>query len=224
VAVLATGSELRTPGESLGPGEIFESNRSLIGAALTAVGAEIELLPIVGDDDRAHREALRAGLVADILVTSGGVSVGPHDLVRRLADEIGIEKVFWGVAVKPGKPLFFGTRDRTLVFGLPGNPVSALVGTLVFVGPAVLRLQGAAEIGPAYEVGRAGARLERDAQRDQFIRARRRDEIEGTVLDAIVGQESHMIVRTAAANALVHVPRGTGAVAQNDFVHYIVLA
>ena len=93
-----------------------------------------------------------------MLVSSGGVSVGPHDLVRRILAELGVEEDFWGVAVRPGKPVAFGVRGRTLVFGLPGNPVSALVGVELFVRPALLALQGATDPGPAYETAQARAR------------------------------------------------------------------
>ena len=221
VAVLATGSELRAPGEPLGQGEIFESNRPMIAAALEPAGAEVELLPVVRDEEDAHREALERGLMADVLVTSGGVSVGPHDLVRKVASELGVEEVFWGVAVKPGKPLSFGTKGETLVFGLPGNPVSSLVGALLFVGPAVLARQGLAEPGPVFELARAAAALRRSPHRDQFLRARRRVEEDGVTVEAIPGQESHMIVRASSADALVHVPRGTGEIAAGETVRYL---
>ena len=122
VAVLATGSELRPAGEPLVHGQIYESNRAMIGAVLRSAGANVELLPVVEDDESAHRAALERGLEADVLVSSGGVSMGPHDLVRRVAADLGVEEVFWGVAVKPGKPLSFGVRGATLVFGLPGTP------------------------------------------------------------------------------------------------------
>src|SRR5205814_4293331 len=127
VAVLATGSELARPGEPLEPGQVYEANAIMLATSLAAAGADIEALPAVADDESAHREALERGLRADVLVTSGGVSVGPHDLVRGLLRELGVREVFWGVAVKPGKPVAFGVRERTLVFGLPGNPVSSLV-------------------------------------------------------------------------------------------------
>jgi molybdopterin molybdotransferase len=142
VALLATGSELVAVGTALGPGQIYESNGLMLAAALAAVGADIELLPTVADDEPAHREALARGLAADVLVTSGGVSVGPHDLVRQIEAELGVEEVFWRVAIKPGKPISFGVRDATLVFGLPGNPVSSLVGCELFVKPALRALQG----------------------------------------------------------------------------------
>ncbi len=224
VTVLATGSELRQPGESLAPGQIFESNRTLVGAVLAGAGAVVELEPVVPDEDVAHREALERGLAADALVTSGGVSVGPHDLVRRLEAELGVQEVFWGVAVKPGKPLSFGIRDRTLVFGLPGNPVSALVGSLLFVRPALLALQGAPDPRPAFEVGRATTPLRRNPQRDEFLRARRRSEDGRALLEPVLGQESHMIVRAASADALVHVPRGDGEIAAGEAVRYLALA
>jgi molybdopterin molybdotransferase len=224
VAVLATGSELRAAGEPLAHGQIYESNRAMIAAALRTAGAEVELLPVVEDDENAHRAALERGLQADVLVTSGGVSMGPHDLVRRIAANLGVEEVFWGVAVKPGKPLSFGVRGTTLVFGLPGNPVSSLVGSLVFVRPALLARQGLELVDLGYEYGRAATTLRRDPQRDEFVRARRRSEEDGVFLEPVSGQESHMIVRAASADALVHVPRGDGEVAAGAAVRYLTLA
>ena len=222
--VLATGSELRAPGEPLEPGQIYDSNRAMIAAALAGAGADVEQLPVVPDEESAHRDAISRGLSADVLVTSGGVSMGPHDLVRRIAGELGVEEVFWGVAVKPGKPLAFGVRGSTLVFGLPGNPVSSLVGSLLFVQPALLALQGAVEPGPHYDSGRAAAPLRRNAERDEFLRARRRRGRDGVFLEAVTGQESHMIVRAASADALIHVPRGVGEIAVGEAVRYLALS
>jgi molybdopterin molybdotransferase len=224
VALVATGTELRSPGDELALGEIYESNRPMLAAMLSRFGAEIDVLPVVADDDEAHRAALEHGLNADVLVTSGGVSMGPHDLVRRVEAGLGVEELFWGVAVRPGKPLSFGVREATLVFGLPGNPVSSLVGSLLFVGPALLALQGASDVGPSYEHGRAGTALRRNAHRDEFVRARRTATDDGVVLDPVSGQESHMIVRAASADALVHVPRGDGRIDEGSAVRYLVLA
>ena len=223
VAVLATGSELRAPGEPLAFGQIYESNRAMVATVLAAAGATIEQLPVVEDEKDAHREALERALAADVVVTSGGVSMGPHDLVRAVAAELGVEEVFWGVAVKPGKPLSFGVRGPTLVFGLPGNPVSSLVGSLLFVRPALLARQGA-DPGPSFETGRVAGALRRNAQRDEFVRARRRGGEDGILLEPVTGQESHMIVRASSADALVHVPRGTGELAAGEPVRYLVLA
>jgi molybdopterin molybdotransferase len=218
VRVLVTGTELRAAGEELEPGQIYESNGMLICAALAPL-AEVELLPRVHDDADAHRVALARALEADVALTSGGVSVGPHDLVRAVAAELGVTERFWRVAVKPGKPLLFGSRNGTLLFGLPGNPVSVLAGLELFVRPALRALQGAVDPGPRFEPARLAGAARRDPARDAFLR--------GTVrageVELLTGQESHMIVRAAAANALVHVPRGEGDLAAGDTVRVIRL-
>jgi molybdopterin molybdotransferase len=221
VAILATGTELRRPGEPLRAGEVYEANGVMLAAALASAGADIDVFPAVADDEASHRAALERGLSADVLVTSGGVSVGPHDLVRGLLRELGVEEVFWRVAVKPGKPVAFGVRGQSLVFGLPGNPVSSLVGFELFVRPALLALQGAREPGPAYLPGRLGATVGRTEHRDELVRARTRIEDGAVVLDPLTGQESHMIVRSAAASTLVLVPRGTGAFSVGAPVSYL---
>ncbi|MDH4340131.1 MAG: molybdopterin molybdotransferase MoeA [Thermoleophilia bacterium] len=221
VAVLATGSELRPAGESLAFGQIYESNREMIATVLRAAGADVKVMPVVEDDEGAHQAALERGLAADVLVTSGGVSMGPHDLVRRVAADLGVEEVFWGVAIKPGKPLSFGVRGATLVFGLPGNPVSSLVGSLVFARPALLERQGLAGAHSGYEHGRSTIALRRNPQRDEFVRARRRLDEDAVVLTPVTGQESHMIVRAAAADALIHVPRGGGEIAAGTPIRYL---
>jgi molybdopterin molybdotransferase len=224
-AVLATGTELRRPGEPLGPGEVYEANGALLATSLAAAGAEPVSLPVAADDEDAHRAALARGLESDLLVTSGGVSVGPHDLVRRIEAELGVEEVFWGVAVKPGKPIAFGVRAGTLVFGLPGNPVSSLVGFELFVRPAVLALQGARSPLPAYRAGRLAAAVRRNPRRDQLVRARSRLDADGVVLlEPLEGQDSHMIVRAAGADALVLVQRGDGEEAAGAPARYLELA
>jgi molybdopterin molybdotransferase len=221
--VLSTGTELRSPGEPLEPGQIYESNSVMLSAALRSCGAEVVSLAPASDNESAHRAALEQGLEADVLVTSGGVSVGPHDLVRGIEAELGVEEVFWRVAVKPGKPLSFGVRGDTLVFGLPGNPVSSLVCFELFVRPAVLALQGAREPGPAFELGELAAPVRRDPARDQLVRARSRIDGDRVVLEPLLGQESHMIARTAAADVLVHAPRGTDELGVGAVVRYLVL-
>jgi molybdopterin molybdotransferase len=223
VAVLATGSELARAGEDLRPGQVYESNGVMLAAALAAEGADVELLPAVADDEAAHRAALERGLAADVLVTSGGVSVGPHDLVRRIEAELGVEEVFWQVAVKPGKPVSFGVRGATLVFGLPGNPVSSLVGCELLVKPALRALQGLRDPLPRFEPGLLGSALRRNPARDELVRARTRVDANAVVLEPLSGQESHMIARAAAADALVHVPRGEGELSPGDAIRWLRL-
>jgi molybdopterin molybdotransferase len=223
VAVLATGSELRRPGEELRPGELYEANGVLLEAALERDGAVVERLPAVEDDEDAHRRALEQGLAADVLVTTGGVSVGPHDLVRRVGAELGVEEIFWRVSVKPGKPIAFSVRGNTLVFGLPGNPVSTLVGYELFVRPAVFALQGLADPLPAFLPGRLARAIRPDPNRDELLRARLAVGPDGALLDPLTGQESHMIVRSAAADALVLVRKGDRELNEGAPVPYLAL-
>jgi molybdopterin molybdotransferase len=152
------------------------------------------------------------------------VSVGEHDLVRAVEVALGVEEVFWRVAMKPGKPVSFGVRGETLVFGLPGNPVSALVGCELFVKPALRALQGLGDPLPRFEPGRLAVGLWRNEERDEFVRARSRVDGEVLVLEPVTGQESHMIVRSGAADALVHIPRGNGELAAGSIVRWLRLA
>ncbi len=221
VAVVPTGTELRKPGERLAPGEVYEANGLILEAQLTGVGALVDRQEAVGDEEDAHRKALERALGADVVVTSGGVSVGPHDLVRRVEAELGVEEVFWRVAVKPGKPISFGVRGDTLVFGLPGNPVSALVGFELFVKPAVLALAGVPDPLPRFEPAKLAMSRRRNPHRDELVRARRRLEPDGIVVEPLSGQESHMIGRAAAAEALVLVPRGEGELEAGATVRFL---
>ncbi|HEX6761851.1 MAG TPA: gephyrin-like molybdotransferase Glp [Gaiellaceae bacterium] len=221
VAVLATGSELRAPGEPLAAGQIYESNSVLLAAQLAEAGAVVTRLDPVADDEADTRRGLEQGLAADVLVTSGGVSVGNHDLVRGSLASLGVEELFWRVAVRPGKPVAFGVRGSTLVFGLPGNPVSSLVGFELFVRPAVLALQGATEPGPRWQPGRLAVSVHRSRERDQLVRARRRLEGDVVELEPVAGDESHMIARASRADALVLVPRGEGELAAGAAARYL---
>jgi molybdenum cofactor synthesis domain-containing protein len=144
VAVLSTGTELVEPGtRDLDPGEIFDSNSYAIVAAAREAGAEASRLYAASDEADTLRAAIVEALqTADVLVTSGGVSVGEKDLVKSTMLDLGVEQIFWGVKFKPGKPLFYGTRGETRLFGLPGNPVSAVVCFDLFVRPALMGMMG----------------------------------------------------------------------------------
>ncbi len=153
VAVVVTGDELVHPPAPLGPGQIRNTNGYTLPAQALAAGADVVRVATVGDDSRATVSELERALAADVVVTTGGVSVGPHDHVRPALAELGVEQVFWGVALRPGKPTFFGTLLKpatsaggsgrpVLVFGLPGNPVSAMVTFHLFARPAIARMLG----------------------------------------------------------------------------------
>jgi molybdopterin molybdotransferase len=144
VVILSTGSELVEPGtRELSPGEIFDSNSFALLAQALEAGADARRMVAASDDAHALRAAMEEALSsADVVVTSGGVSVGQRDLVKSTLLELGVEQVFWGVKLKPGKPVFFGTRGDARFFGLPGNPVSAMVCFELFVRPALMEMMG----------------------------------------------------------------------------------
>lgn len=207
VAIVATGSELRPPGKPLAPGQIYESNRTMLAAMLTACGAEVRPLPLVPDTLTRTRNALqRAFAENDAVVTSGGASVGQLDFVKAAFTELGGSQEFWKVAIKPGKPFVFGTLQGKLLFGLPGNPVSAFVTFLLLVRPALLRWQGATEVALPAHPGTLVESLVNRGDRRHFVRVR--VDAEGRVHSAGI-QASHRMQSLAAANALVDAPPAT---------------
>jgi molybdopterin molybdotransferase len=230
VAVLSTGTELRHIGEALGPGQIYDSNSPMLTALLETAGATVTRIPAVADTPEAHREALEKALRHDVVITSGGVSVGPHDLVRGVGQELGVEEVFWRVALRPGKPLSFGVRSRspagerphgtTLLFGLPGNPVSTLVCFELFVRPALYGLQGSRNIEPEFGTGILGQAIPRNPERDDLIRVA--ITADGS-LQPLRGQQSHQITITAVSDGLARIPTGTGELAAGTEVAFLPL-
>jgi len=142
VAIAATGSELVEVSQELAPGQIRNSNSYTMEAQCRQLGIEAERLGIAPDEYEATRALLERGMTYDVLITSGGVSVGEFDFVKEVQDDLGVERRLWRVAMKPGKPLVFGVRDGCLVFGVPGNPVAAMVSFELFIRPALLRLMG----------------------------------------------------------------------------------
>ena len=220
VAVLTTGSELRPGGERLGPGQIYDSNGPLLRAALASAGASVTLVPSAGDTREAHRVALEQALSHDVVLSTGGVSVGGHDLVREISRELGVRELFWRIALKPGKPLSFGVRDRTLIFGIPGNPVSVLVCFELFVRPALIALQGGRHPRPAFTRAELAAAVERNPDRDEMIRVRRHDD--GRV-EPLRGQQSHQLAISSLSDGLARIPAGSGTLAAGSGVSYLPL-
>jgi molybdopterin molybdotransferase len=220
VAILTTGSELREPGQPLTPGQIYDANGPMLRAALSTSGAIVERIPAAADTIEAHRAALGRALEHDVVISSGGVSVGAHDLVRSVARELGVEEHFWRIALRPGKPLSFGSRASTLMFGLPGNPVSTLVCFELFVRPALHGLQGAADIRPEFATGILTGAVKRNSERDEMIRVRR---VADAALEPLSGQESHQITTMAQADGLARIPRGGGEIPAGSEVAYLPL-
>ncbi len=223
VAIISTGSELVEIDRPLGPGQIRNSNSYSLQALCIQMGVETEPFGIVPDDYQATRKAIEAGLQYDVLLTSGGVSVGRFDFVKDVQDELGVERKLWGVAMKPGKPLVFGVRERTLVFGLPGNPVSAMVSFELFVKPALLRLMGYRKTTPRLY----RAILEEDFAnadgRMYVIRVRAWREDGDWHLSSTGAQGSGMMKSMVGANGLAFVPGGARGVRAGEAVDFLLL-
>jgi molybdopterin molybdotransferase len=207
VAFLATGDELRETGQVLTPGTIYESNRAGLSALARQAGAIPKPYPLLADDLILTKQALQAAFKeCDVVVTSGGVSVGEMDWVRQAFTEMGGQLDFWTVAVRPGKPFAFGRHEGKLLFGLPGNPVSALVTFFLLARPALLRLQGARELRPPSSWGTLAEPLGNRGDRRHFVRVML--DADGRVRSA-GSQASHILSSMARANGLVDVPSGT---------------
>ena len=209
--VVVTGSELLPVGAPPEPGRIHESNGLMIRLLAARAGAQVVDHGVVGDDREATDSAVAAGLDGDVLVVSGGVSVGPHDHVRPAFEAAGVEEVFWRVRVKPGKPLWFGRRGTTLVFGLPGNPLSTIVGFCVFIEPALRRLQGETDARPRLEAGRLTAPAQASDGRTTFLTAALRPGADG-VLEATPTerQGSHMTGALGESDGFAVAPEEAG--------------
>ncbi len=207
VALLATGSELREPGQTLAPGQIFESNRLGLSAFVRHAGGLPRSFPLVPDTLSGTRDALAGAFAcSDVVVTSGGVSVGEFDFVKDAFAGLGGRLDFWKVAIRPGKPFVFGQLGKKFLFGVPGNPVSALVTFFLLVRPALLRWQGARDTAPPGHPGVLAEPLVNRGDRRHFLRVT--VDALGQVRPAGV-QASHFLSSMANACGLVDVPPGT---------------
>jgi molybdopterin molybdotransferase len=207
VHLVVNGDELQLPGTPPRAGAIYESNGLIVRRLAGRAGARIHDGGIVGDDADAVRRAVTSGLSADVLVVSGGISVGPHDHVKAAFAACGVRELFWGVRVKPGKPLWFGRRGDTLVFGLPGNPLSTLVGLLLFVEPALRRLQGEPGAAPRPVPARLTASVAPDDGRTTLLTARVVRATDGTLLATPTQRQgSHMTGALGDSDGFVIVP------------------
>ncbi len=222
VAVLATGDEIALPGEPIPQGGIVSSNAHALAAMLTSLGAVASVLPIAADDPDAIAQAADAARGFDLLLTTGGASVGAHDLVQAGLARRGLAVDFWKIAMRPGKPLMFGRLGEMPVLGLPGNPVAAFVCGLLFVRPAVLRLAGLAGAPLPMVTAETATSLAANDRRFDFLRARLRDEPGGRcVVEAFAVQDSAMQAVLARADALILRPPFAPALAAGAAVEII---
>lgn len=236
VAIVTTGNELVKPGKSLAPGKIFDSNSFALIAALESLGLT-EFLPLhCREDLNETRKVLRLALdFADVVITAGGVSVGDHDYVKPMLEELGVKTLVYKVAMKPGKPLYFGVSavnkkgKKQYVFGLPGNPVSALVTFHQIVRPAVLKIMGdgshnTARLPETFTATlQSGIRRKQAADRLEFVRAVVTAGDEGLSVEPCEGQDSHMLGGLAKANALIVLPIGSTGASASERVEVVFL-
>jgi molybdopterin molybdotransferase len=209
--LVVTGSELLPLGAPPEPGRIHESNGLMVRLLAARAGAEVVDQGVIGDDREATREAVRSGLEGDVLVVSGGVSVGPHDHVKPAFEDCGVEEVFWRVRIKPGKPLWFGRRGDTLVFGLPGNPLSTIVCFCVFIDPALRRLAGERDARPRLEAGRLTVPARAADGRTTFLTATLQPGADGTLeATPTERQGSHMTGALGESDGFAVAPEEAG--------------
>ena len=203
-AVISTGDELVQPGEELQPGQIYDSNSALLNALLKGCGVGDAVVENCRDDRQSLDNAIKRGIKNHVLIISGGVSVGEHDLVKEALCKAGAKIEIWRVAVKPGKPFLFGHVGECFVFGLPGNPVSAFVTFLQFVRPAILRMMGATNLDLSQVSAKLTVDLTNDGDRPHYIRGK----LEHGKFTPIGRQESHALFGLSQANALLRVAVG----------------
>jgi molybdopterin molybdotransferase len=206
-ALFSTGDELRSPGEALGPGQIYDSNRNALYGMLQRMEVELVDLGIVADDPNAIRDTLaQAASQTDVIITSGGVSVGEADYVIQILDELG--KIdLWRIAMKPGKPLAVGTLGKAIFFGLPGNPVSTMVTFYQFVKPALLQMMGQLEPAPVQLRARCTSRLTKVPGRLEYQRGILTQDAHGALSVSTTGlQESHILTSMSRSNCFIILP------------------
>jgi molybdopterin molybdotransferase len=206
VAIVSTGDELVKSGTKIKQGQIYESNSVLLRSLLQRCNATVRSVENCPDDQRSLTEALKRGIRYHVLIISGGVSVGEHDIVKSTLLSLGAKIEIWRVAIKPGKPFLFGQAGGCAVFGLPGNPVSTFITFLQFVRPAVLKLMSASdgELGPTKVTAESDLDLHNEGERAHYVRGRFQN---GKFL-TVGRQESHALFGLSQSNALLRLAPG----------------
>ena len=219
VALIATGDELVMPGERPGADQIIASNTFGLQAMLAEAGAQPRLLPVARDSHASLATAFDLAQGADLVITVGGASVGDHDLVGEVAAGLGMERAFYKVAMRPGKPLMAGRLAGAAMVGLPGNPVSAMVCGYLFILPMIRAMLGLGADLPALKQARLNAALERNGPREHYLRAR----VEADRVTAFDNQDSSLLTVLSEANALLVRPADDGPRAAGEMVNYLPL-
>jgi len=223
--LLLTGDEIRPAGALLKPGEVHDSNGPLVSAVLQRWGYPEPDIGYVRDDPEAVRASLkRAFEHADVVLSAGGASVGDHDFLPATAEALGVRRVFWKVAQKPGKPLFFGLRGDCVHLAMPGNPGAVLISLTLHLRSVLDCLEGVLQPGPRWHPGRLTQAVACDQRRVQLLRMRLDYSAEGSaMLQPLQKQDSHMLSNLAAADVLAWVPAGEGSCEAGSLLNWTAL-
>jgi molybdopterin molybdotransferase len=225
VVLLVTGDELYSSGKKLPKGGVYDSNTPALNTALHSLG----IIPLwkarQKDNPASIRKSISEALKkADVVLTTGGISVGDRDYVRNILSDIGVKTIYWSLAMKPGKPNYFGIYKNKLVFGLPGNPVSVLVSYLLLVRPALMKMMGMKEYQDVTIRAALGTMIKKKAGRLEFVRGTLRSDAKGNfIAEPLRGQDSHMIGNLAQADCLIHLPKQLTGLAKGEMVSVTIL-
>lgn len=223
VALLATGNELLPPGSNLTPSRIFDCNTAALCAAVVEAGGEPVPLGIARDERESLARLITEGLQADILITAAGASVGEFDLVREVLADLKAQEIFWGVAIKPGKPTAFCLCNDKPVFCLPGNPVSALVTFELFVRPALLKMQGCHDVLRKPVLLPLAESMRKKPARTLFARIKLVNTDDGLMVSSAGSQQSGIMTSLVQADGLAILPDGKGEFAKGEKVEVLIL-
>lgn len=225
ITVLITGDEITAAGKGLKLGQVYDANGPIIKATLTSWGYQKIRLQYVADTERAVKKALkRAFAEADLVITTGGVSVGDLDYIPAVSEQLGAERLFWKVAQKPGKPLYFAKLKKTLLLGLPGNPAAVLINLHTHVRRALDRLENLQVPGPRWQNGTLAVALQPDRKRDTWLRvAINQDSEQRLLLEPLPAQASHMLSNLQTATALAHLPAGDALLPAGSTLQWLAL-
>lgn len=220
ISLIVTGNELTIPGQPLEYGKIFESNSMMLAAALKNIGCSNINIQYVNDDYSATKKLLDNSINSnDIVIITGGISVGDYDFVGKALNELKVNEIFYKVKQKPGKPLYFGKKENTAIFALPGNPAAALSCFYIYVYPALQKISGHAKIHLKGTIAKSLSTFDKKGNRAQFLKAIFSD----NSVSILEGQSSAMLQTFALANALVYLPEEHNKIEVNDDVQVILL-
>lgn len=223
VAILNTGGEIVPGGSLLGKNKIYNSNGPTLSALLKSDGIEPQLLGIVKDDSKRLKEAIKRGLKNDILLISGGVSMGDYDLIPGVLKEAGVREIFHKVNIKPGKPLFFGKKGKTIVFGIPGNPVSNFLAYFIFIRPALRKMTGYGSYMPGFRPGVLEKDFRSPAGRTRFVLVRISKQGNKDYLTPVNSRGSADVLALSKADGFMFIGRRESFIKRKAAVKFIMV-